>query len=152
MTVLSRKTVRDEIATALQTAVAGSGKPFSSVYGYQIGKLDGESPVCLVLSAPIQRSIQGIGTQRYYNTIDLELHVLVFDGDKNQPLTEQLREDKMDECEAALAAWFATHQSGTSYQVCEYTPEPTQITNVEYLDGNPYRLEIVKVRLEARDQ
>lgn len=151
MTVLSRKTVRDEISAALQSAVAGAGKVFASVYGYQIGVLNGESPVCLVLSGPIKRDLQGMGTQRYYNTIEIELHILVYDG-KDNPLTEQKREDKMDECEAALATWFAAHQSGTSYQACSYTPEPTQITTVEYLDGNPYRLEMVKVKLEARDQ
>jgi hypothetical protein len=152
MTTLSRETVRDEIVTALSSAVAGSGKVFSSVYGYQKGKLDGESPVCLVLSAGIQRSIRGIGAQVYDNHIDLELQILVYDGDKSNPLTEQQREDKIDTCEAALAAWFVTHQSGTNYRVVDYTPEPSQITAIPYIDGNPYLLEKIKVTVEAPDK
>jgi hypothetical protein len=151
MTTLSRETVRDEIVTAVAAAVAGTGKPFSSVYGYQKGDLGGESPVLLVLSGSIQRQIDGVGTKRYYNFITLELQILVYDGDENQPLTEQEREDKIDACEAALANYFKDHQSGTSYLALAYTPEPTQITEVTYLDGNPYRLEVAQLKLEAKD-
>ncbi len=152
MTVLNRETVRDEIVTALSAAIAGSGKPAAAVYGYQKGKLDGESPVVLVLSAGIQRAIAGLGTNKYYNQVTLEIHILVYDGADNQPLTEIQREDKVDEIEAATADWFKDHQIGTSYRAARYTPEqPSEITTVTYLDGNPYRLEIVKVQLEAPD-
>ncbi len=150
MSVLSRKSVREEIATALAADIAGTGKPVSSVYPYQIGVLNGESPVVLVLSNGTQRHPRGMGAKTYDNAFTFELHVLVYDG-KDNPLTEQQREDKVDEIEAAMAAWFALHQSGTNYRACTYTPEPTQITTVKYLDGNPYRLEVAKVHVEAPD-
>jgi hypothetical protein len=152
MTVLSRKLVRDEITAGLSAAVAGSGKPASAVYGYQKGKLDGESPVVLVLNGPIKRDFAGMGTGRYDNSLSLELQVLVYDGDKNQPLTEQQREDKIDECEAAIAAWCASNQKGTYYRALTYTPEPTEVRQITYLDGNPYLLEVIKLSMEAPDQ
>lgn len=150
MSVLSRKTVRDELAAALQSAISGAGKPVSSVYGYQPGKLDKESPVVLVLSRGIRRSVDGIGAHRYRNEIALELHILVYDGAQN-PLNEQQREDKLDSIEAALAAWFVDHQSGTSYQNAWYAPEMTDVRPVIYVDGNPYLLEIVRVTVDAKD-
>jgi hypothetical protein len=151
MTTLSRETVRDEIVASLASSIAGSGKPVSSVYGYQVGKLDGESPVVLVLSASTARTPRGMGAQSWDNEFSFELHVLVYDGKDANPLTEQQREDKMDEIEAAIAGWMATHQHGTNYRALYYTPEPTTITSVTYLDGNPYRLEVIKVRVEAPD-
>jgi hypothetical protein len=151
MTVISRKTVRDEIAAALSTAIAGSGKPVSSVFGYQPGQLNGESPVVLILSAGSERQIAGLGAKKYDNRFEFELHFMVYDGKDNQPLTEKQREDKVDEIEALAAEWFANNQSGTNYRALRYTTVPTQITTVTYLDGNPYRLEIVKISLEAPD-
>ncbi len=151
MSAINRKNVRDEITAALQAALTGSGQPVSNVYGYQPGKLDGESPVILVLSQSTQREIGGIGSQKYHNTFSLELQVLVYDGDQNQDLTEKQREDKIDEIETALADWFAAHQTGTTYSLAHYAPEPSTIVSVNYLDGKPYRIESITVRLESWD-
>ncbi len=155
MTIISRKTIRDEIVAALSTALTGSGKPVSSVYGYQIGKLNGESPVVLVLSRSTERRPAGVGAKKFNNTFELELQVLVYDGLENNPLTEQQREDKVDEIEAAMADWFASHQNGAehamTHRALTYTPTPTAVEPITYLDGNPYLLERVTVRLEAQD-
>lgn len=151
MSAQNREVVRDEIATGLETALTGEDKPVLAVYNHQPGKLDGASPVILVLSGPIQRRIQGIGTQRYYNTVDIEIHALVYDGKENQPLTEDAREDKLDKVEQLIADWFATHQVGENYRNVEYTPKPTEKRRVTYLDGNPYQLEVIPVRLNSED-
>lgn len=151
MTTLNRKFARAEIAAGLAAALVGTGLPVKSVYAYQPGKLDGESPVVLVLSGPIQRAHQGMGTARYHNEIDLEIQVLIYDGSTSNPLTEAQREDKMDDIETAVADWFAGHQKGTYYRAVHYTPEPTRILNANYLDGNPYRIEVIPVQLEAPD-
>ena len=101
MTIISRKTIRDEIVAALSTALTGSGKPVSSVYGYQIGKLSGESPVVLVLSRSTERRPAGVGAKKFNNTFELELQVLVYDGLENNPLTA---------CAATLASKASTDQ------------------------------------------
>jgi hypothetical protein len=150
VTMINRETIRDAVVSGLVTATTGTGKPVSGVYGYQKGRLDGESPVILVLSGGIQRIPAGLGSQKYNNVIELELHLLVYDGADN-PLSEAEREDKVDAIELACAGYFATNQNTATWRACFYTPDPTQITNVTYLDGNPYRLEIVKVRLEVQD-
>jgi hypothetical protein len=151
MTVLSRKLVREEVATGLAGAITGSNKPASSVYPYLKGKLDGESPVVFVLSRGIQRKPRGMGSKSYDSDFRLEIQVLVYDGPDNNPLTEQQREDKVDEIEAAIADWFVKNQTGTNYYNAEYTVEPTGVSPIIFLDGNPYLMERITVRMEGRD-
>jgi hypothetical protein len=152
MTVISREAVRDEVVAGLSADIVGDGRPVKAVYGYQIGTLEGESPVVLVLSGPIKRKIAGMGAKRYDNTITLEIQSLVYDGDTNQDLSEQEREDKLDEIEAAIATWCVNHQIGTNYRALRYTPnEPTEVQKIPYLDGNPYLLEVIKIEVEAPD-
>lgn len=150
MTVLSRKTVRDEIATGLRTSLAGTGLPVSSVYSNRVGKLNGESPVLLVLSGQSLRSFQGMGTKRYQSAMTIEIHSLIYDGDQNNPLTESQREDKADEIEAGIAGWIADHQIGTSYRSLRYG-QATDRLDVQMLDGNPYLLEIIYLEVEGLD-
>jgi len=151
MTVLSRELVRDEIATGLASALTGSGKPVSSVYNHQKGKLSNESPVVLVMARSIDRRIDGIGAKRYRSIIGIELHVLVYDGDKSNPLSESQREDRLDTIEAAIADWAANNQSGTNYQALEFTSQPTEVMKVPNVDGSPYLLEIITFSVEAKD-
>jgi hypothetical protein len=152
MTVLNRELVRDEIATGLGAAIAGSGLPVSTVYNHMPDKLDGESPVLLVLARNIKRKIAGMGVQRYDNEIGLEVQALVYEGSEDQPLTAAQREDKLDEIEQAVAAWCATHQIGTYYRALKYTRnESTEIQSIKYIDGNPYLMEITNIDVEAPD-
>jgi hypothetical protein len=151
VTALNRQLVREEIATGLRTELTGSGKPVSSVYHYQKGKLEGESPIVLVLSGPIQRSPNGLGAKKYDNNIELEIHILVYDGEDNNPMTEEEREEAGDLIEQMTAEWFAQNQTGTNYRSVTYTPRPTTKTTVKYIDGNPYLLEVVPVELEKAD-
>ncbi len=150
MTVLSRKTVRDEIATGLRTSLTGTEKPVSSVYANRVGKLNGESPVLLVLSGQSLRAFQGMGTKRYQSAMTIEIHSLIYDGDQNNPLTESQREDKADEIEAGIAGWIADHQIGTSYRSLKYA-QATDRLDVQMLDGNPYLLEIIYLEVEGLD-
>lgn len=150
MTVLSRKTVKEEIGNGLSTALVGSGKPASALYTYQKGKLGGESPVILVVSGILERMFRGMGAVTYDSNFLIECHVLVYDGDNNQPLTETLREDKGDELEAAIATWVAANQKGTCYRALRYS-KPTERASVIMLDGEPYLLEIISLEVEATD-
>lgn len=153
MTVLNRKLVRKEIAAALKLDATVTGL-VADIYHYQKGRLGGQSPVIEVLSGPIRRKIAGMGAKRYDNAFDLEIHILVYDGDDNNPLTEEQRDDAVDDIETALGAWCATHQSGTYYRALRYTDDgakPTEPMIIKMLDGNPYRLEVVHVPVEAPD-
>ena len=84
------------------------------------------------------------------NGMTFEIHSLIYDGDQDQPLTEDQRDDKADEIEAKIADWIATHQRGTSYQVLRYA-QPTDRVEVRMLDGNPYLLEIIYLYAEGKD-
>lgn len=151
MTVLSRKLVRTELADGLRAAVTGIGKPVSTVYDHRVGKLNGESPVLLVISGESEREIQGMGAHRFSNSMTFEIHSLIYDGDQDQPLTEIQREDTADEIEAQVAGWIAEHQRGINYQALEYA-QPTDRIEVQMLDGNPYMLEIIYLSAKGTDQ
>jgi len=150
MTVLSRKTIKEEIATGLSTALVGSGKPAIALYSYQKGKLGGESPVILVTSGTLDREFKGMGSTTFDSRFIIDCHVLVYDGDENQPLTETQREDKGDELEVGIATWVASHQKGTNYRALRYQ-KPTERASVVMLDGEPYLLEIISLEVEAPD-
>lgn len=149
MSVLNRKLVRAEIAGGLELAI-GSDNPAAAVYGYMHPKLERQSPVVLVLSNGIRRTAAGLGAAPYDNTISLEVHNLVYDGDSN-PLAAGEREDKLDDVEAAVAEWCREHKDGEYYRHLIYTPVQTQATRVKYVDGNPYLLEIALLECEGRD-
>lgn len=151
MTTINRKNVRDEVYTGLLAAVSGVGKPASNVYKGQKKELFKESPVLLILSSGIQREIAGVGSQLYENKINIELMYLVYNGDENNPLTEDQREDALDDLEAATAQWCVTHQRGTAYRSLNYTPQMTEVIPIRYIDGNPYLIESALLTLEGRD-
>lgn len=153
MTVLSRETVRKEFATMLQGELVGPGKPVAAVYHYQVPALGGQSPVVLVLSRSTQRDFAGMGSSKFDNSFELEIQILVYDGNSKpeNPLTAEQREDKVDEIERMIADAAATHQKGASYRSVTYTPNKTVVEPVQYLDGVPYLLERVPVQLEAPD-
>jgi len=150
MTPLSRKTVKEEIGSGLSTALVGSGKPVKALYTYQKGKLGGESPVLLVTSGVLFREFKGMGSTTYDSQFEIVCHLLVYDGDENQPLTESQREDKGDEIEVGIATWIASHQKGTNYRALRYSA-PTERASVQMLDGEPYLVEIIKLEVEAPD-
>lgn len=152
MSTISRKSVRDEIATGLGTALVGTGKPCAAVYNHRPETLGGVSPVVLVLSGPLKRRPKGLGAQKYYGEMNLEIQVLLYRGDQNNPLSDPAaREDAHDDIERLIADWFATHQRGTYYINADYTPEATQYGDIEYLDGEPYSLEVIPVRADTED-
>ena len=151
MTVLSRKTVRKEVGAGLETVLVGTGLPCAAVYSYQVGKLGGMSPVVEVLSGTINRPFAGMGTKRYESDMTLEIHILVYDGQVNQPFTDEQKEDAADDIEAIVAQWVADHQRGTNYRAVRFAEEQSQRAEVKMLDGNPYMIEILKLEVEAPD-
>lgn len=152
MTALDTSLVIEEIANGLDTQLVDTDSLVSSVYDYQKGVLNGESPVLLVLENGVQRSRNGIGARSYDNNVYAEIHILVYDGDKEQPIAdERERERKVSEIEKALADWFSNHQTGTYYRSVDYTYERSQRMKTTYLDGNPYILEVIPVMLEKAD-
>lgn len=151
MTVMNREIIRDEIATSLATVLVGTGLPVSAVYNYRKGKLNGESPVVLVISGNIDRTIKGVGAKSFFNSIGIEIHILVYDGDVNPPLTEAQREDKLDEIEQLVATWVAANQIGSNYIGLAYAA-PSERASVTFVSGGPYQLEINLLQVEAPDK
>lgn len=158
MTIRNRQTVQDEITAFLKVdfatykGVDGTNPILATtqIYGYMPAKLNGASPVILVLGAPIDRAFAGVGTAKYENEMEFEIHHLVYDGADNNPLTEENREKTMNLIESYNAQSCASHQRGTNYRSLRRNG-PTERTAVRYLDGNPYQLEIIKILVEAPD-
>lgn len=151
MTVLNRATVRAAFSAGVAAAVSGTGKPAEIVYDYMPDTLQGQSPVVLVLSRGVRRAIRGMGAKKYDNQFDLEVHVLVYDGESN-PLTPAQREDKVDEIEAAVAEYCVQNQNSATWRALTYTPETTtEILVTKFFDGVPYRFEVIPVQVEAPD-
>lgn len=158
MTPRNRQTVQDEVkgylATDMPTYLGADGVntviASSQIYTYMPAKLGGASPAVLVLGGPIDRKFAGVGTSKYENEIEFEIHNLVYDGPDNNPLTEENREKTMNLLEMYVAQSLAGHQTGTSYRALRRNG-PTNRTAVKYLDGAPYQLEIIKLVAETRD-
>lgn len=151
MTTSNVKETINEIHLGLASAIAGTGKPASSVYKGQKKELNGESPVVLVMFSGVRRELAGVGTQLYENKFDIEVQFLVYNGNEDNPLAEDAREDALADCEAAAAGWFATHQRGTYYRSLTYTPTQAQVIPIKYIDGNPYLMLSALVTVERRD-
>lgn len=158
MMVKNRQIVQDEIADFLKIDFASylgvdGVNPIvaiSQIYGYMPAKLNGASPVVLVLGAPVARAYAGVGTAKYENEMEIEIHHLVYDGAENNPLSEENRERTMNLMEAYNAQSCAARQRGTNYRALRRNG-PTDRTAIKYLDGNPYQLEIIKILVEAPD-
>jgi hypothetical protein len=151
MTVFSRDLARKEVATGLTAVLVGTGLPCAAVFSYQVGRLGGASPVVEVMSGTIARGFAGMGTSRFDSNMNLEVHILIYDGDENNPLTEPGREDAADQIEALIAGWVSTHQRGTYYRALRFSGDHSERAGVKMLDGNPYQLEILKLELEVPD-
>jgi hypothetical protein len=148
---MNRATIRKRIADGLIADLKVDGT-VAEVYAYRKGGLSGQSPVLLVLSGNIDRTIAGVGQQTYENAISIEIHALVYDGDESNPLTEEQRDDRMDLIETRIASWVAAHQIDISYYRALSYATPTERADVTFAGGGPYQLEIVTLRAEAPDR
>ena len=140
----SRKTVRDALASLLNTALTGTGKPAQAVYGYQVGDFQGQSPVVIVTSAGSERDQLTMATRRTSH-FHLNIHILVLNADPSSGWTEAMAEDALDTIEQLVDQTLAANLVTTTWRDVAYDGRSTVI-NVA-LGGSDYRYELIPVAI-----
>ena len=140
----SRHTVRDAMATLLQTALVGTGLPVAAVYGYQVGDFAGQSPVVVVSSAGSRRVRMTRSGSRATFYLLISTFVMYSDG---ASWGEDDAEDAIDAIEALLADVIDDNQVTTNWQALDYSDRSQRIS-VE-IGGTEYIYEAVEVSVEV---
>jgi hypothetical protein len=114
-TVISRKDVRKEIASGLATALSSL---VVAVYDHQKPVEAGLSPCVRVFGLASQRPIVPATGRRSRFRFNVQAWVLAYD--RNGAWTEEDAEDRLDDIEQAIAAWFGDNQLGHLWTAIEY--------------------------------
>ena len=140
----NRETARDALATLLNTAMVGTGKPCQAVYNYRTSDFGGQSPVLVVSSAGSNRMrLTGEGSRvRFYFQID----IFVLYNDLST-WTEDLAEDRLDLIEATLAGVLDSNQRYTPWEALDYADQSQRIDVV--VGGVEYVRETVTILAEV---
>lgn len=142
--MVNRETIRDAMATLLNTALVGTGLPAQVVYGYRVGDLAGQSPVVVVSSAGSERPrfVADGGRTRVY----LQVDVFVLYSDESS-WGEDEAEDRLDLIEKTIADTVHANQVTTNWQAADYAARTERI-DVE-VGGLEYAREMIPLRVEV---
>jgi len=143
MAEVNREVLRDELATVLEAALVGTGKPAQAVYGYRRGDFQGMTAIVSVLSEGSARhNLPREEGNKVY--LGLYLFVLYSDG---ADWNEDDAEDCLDEIEALIAETLAVYRRHPGYWQCiDYADRSTREATL-IIGGVPYILE--HIPLEA---
>lgn len=144
---VSRQTSREALAALLSTALVGSGKPAAAVYDYLVGDFQGQSPVVVVASGPIDRQRDSLGAC-YRTSFLLRCYVFVAYSDPAGTWTEADAEDAIDAIEVLIAdTVLANSRSAGAWDSLTYETA-TELDSVT-IGGVEYRREIITLRGEV---
>lgn len=141
---MNRETVRDAFTTLLSTALTGAGNPVQVVYGYQIGNLEGLSPVVIVSSAGTFR--QRLTLQGSRATFYLNVHIFVLYTDEST-WNEDDAEDRLDLIEEKIASVLDANQRTANWEALDYA-DRSVCDGVE-IGGVEYRREVIPIKVEV---
>lgn len=97
----SRKDIRAQLKSLLQTGLVGTGKPVQVVYGGQIADFQGQSPVVVIASAGSERRRWTFQGGRALHRF--KIFVFVLYKDEAAGWGEEDAEDALDDIEQAIA-------------------------------------------------
>ncbi len=139
----SRETVRDALASLLNTALVGTGKPAQVVYGYPVADFQGQSPVVVLMSVGSERTMETMATRRQsVFHINVTSFTLYADGTS---WTEADAEDQLDAIEAAIDQTIAANLVTNDWADIGYDG-PSQAGNAT-IGGEQYRFETIPLRI-----
>lgn len=151
-TPLNRFVAIDKAFELLEAALVGVGLPLQSAYDHAPATLNGETPVMLMLDGGIGREYQGMGTQTFDNEIYIDLQILVAEAVEDDGVTTSEVARKRAEIEVAIAKVVAENQRIAGYwEAIRFTGDRSQVIDIEYKDGNPYKMEVITLVAEAPD-
>lgn len=141
--VLNRTTVRRALATLLDTALVGSGKPAEALYRYMVSDFQGKSPVIVVSSAPTNRNKQAQVT-RVHSFVDLDIDNYVLYSAEGW--TEEQSEDALDELEKAVSDVLMDNDTTETWAQLSFKGD----SDLDYVavGGKMYRVETIHVRTQ----
>lgn len=143
--MISRETMRDQLATLIETAVVnGDPQLAQAVYNYQKTDLSGLSPVVLVYGGGIERptaTFQGSKT-----SVWLWVDILV--ALTGTSWTEADAEDRLDDIEQAIAGVIESNREESGYWNFISYMEMSTVSNAA-VSGTPYIRETIPITVEA---
>ena len=138
MSIQNPKTVRSALASAIQTAMIGTGLPLQAVYGYYPKDLGGLSPVCTIESLPRAFNLK---TATNFQTYEYAVTFWAStDGETGSGATAADAEDALDDCYYALTRLLLDQYKAEYFQASV----PIQF---EQESGNIYQTEMHYVRI-----
>ena len=142
----ARETARKHLATLLEAALVGSGKPAAAVYPYQVGDFRGATPVVVVTSGPMRRRLDSMGGC-WRRAFQLWVYVFVAYAD-GSGWTEDMAEDAIDAIEDAIAAVVLDNLRTDAWVSLAYSDAGTQLDPVA-IGGVEYRRELITFEVET---
>ncbi len=139
-TPISRKDVRQALASGLTTALTGA----QAVYRYQKSDFDQQSPVVRILSSGSERPAMTAQGIRSKFSFTVELWVLYANG---ATWTEENAEDAMDTLEQQVISYVAANQVTSTWTTLRYG-RPSTLGNVT-VGGAPYLVEEIVLVAEV---
>lgn len=143
MITSSRKLARKHLASLLQAALTGSGKPVQAVYDNQVGDFGGQSPVVVVSSGGSLR--ERLTYQGQKSKYLLDIHVFVLYADEASSWTEAMAEDALDDIEELIQGVINDNQRSTYWE--SLTMTAASETGGVVIGGKEYRSELIGVRV-----
>ena len=141
-----REAARKQLATLLEAALVGSGKPAQAVYPYQVGDFKGATPVVAVTSGPMRRRLDSMG-ECWRKSFQLLVYVFVAYSD-DAGWTEAMAEDAIDAIEDGIAAVILANPRTDAWVTIYYDDGATQLDGV-VIGGEEYRRELITFDVEA---
>lgn len=146
MTSASRQPARANLAALLQSATVGSGLPVQAVYAYQVGDFQGQSPVVVVTSGPMERIRDTMG-ECYRSRFNLLVYVFVLYADPGTGWGEDDAEDALDAIEALIAETLLTNARTANWTRIEYSGASE--VDAVVIGGVEYRREMITLTAEV---
>jgi hypothetical protein len=135
-----REAARKQLATLLSSALVGIGKPAAAVYAYQVGDFRGATPVVVVTSGPMHRSLDSMGGC-WRKGFQLLVYVFVAYAD-GAGWSEDMAEDAIDTIEEAIAGVVLDNLRTDAWTSIAYSDAGTQLDAV-VIGGVEYRRELI---------
>ena len=142
--MVNRETVRDAMATLLETALVGTGLPAQAVYGYRVGDFNGQSPVVTVSSAGSERPPMTARGGR--TVVYLQVDTFTLYSDEGS-WGEDEAEDRLDLLEKTIAETLHGNQVTANWQAVDYAARSERV-DVE-IGGLEYAREMIPLRVEV---
>lgn len=140
---LNRETVRDALATLLQTALVGSGKPAQAVYNYEVSDFGDQSPVVVVTCAGSERGRSTFDTT--WNTgVLILIHVFTLYALPDGSWTEAQSEDRADLIEKSIADVVLDNYNNATWDELYFTGQ-SQVQPM-IIGGKDYRMETISLK------